>query len=143
MNPKTTQFPLYSTIAQGTVRGLRSGWTLVGLVALALGTLGCVARATTGAAVVVEEPVVEVATVPVLIESYPRHYYRGTYVYLVDGRWYYRASGRWVVYRSEPQALVSVRVGYETKLGRHHRPRPDLASPDPRSRGKKKGHHRD
>ena len=142
MNTKTTHSPLFSTIAEGAVRGLRSRWTLVGLFSLALGTVGCVARATTATAVVVDEPVVEVATVPVLIESYPRHYYRGTYVYLVDGRWYYRASGRWVAYRSEPQALASGRVSYETKLGRHYRPRPDLASPEPRSRGKKKGHHR-
>jgi hypothetical protein len=105
-----------------------------------MGAVGCVARATTAAAVVVDEPVVEVTTVPVMIESYPRHYYRGAYVYLVDGRWYYRASGRWVVYSTEPQALASVRVGYETKLGRHHRPRPEVASPEPRSRGKKRGH---
>jgi hypothetical protein len=115
---------------------------LVGLFAVMMGTVGCLARVSTASAVVVDEPVVEVATVPVTIESYPRHYYRGAYVYLVDGRWYYRASGRWVVYRTEPQALVNVRVGYQAKLGTHYRPSPEVASPEPRQRGKKKGHHK-
>jgi hypothetical protein len=129
-------------MAEGLVRDVRSRWTLVGLSALMMGTTGCLARVTTASAVVVEEPVVEVATVPVTIESYPRHHYRGAYVYLVDGRWYYRASGRWVVYRTEPQALVKVRMGYEAKLGRHHRPQSEIASPTPHQRGKKKGHHK-
>jgi hypothetical protein len=143
MNAETTHCPLFTTAANSAVRGLRSRWPFVGLFALALASVGCVARATTRAAVVVEEPVVEVATVPVMIESYPRHYYRGSYVYLVDGRWYYHARGRWVVYRTEPQALVSVRLGYEAKARTHYQRRPEAASPEPRSRGKKKGHHKD
>jgi hypothetical protein len=46
------------------------------------------------------------------------------------------------VYRTEPQALVNVRVGYQAKLGTHYRPSPEVASPEPRQRGKKKGHHK-
>jgi hypothetical protein len=142
VNVRTALSPLSSKIAEGALRNHPSRWTLVGFFALMMGTTGCVARATTGAVVVVDEPVVEVATVPVMIESYPRHYYRGSYVYLVDGQWYYRAHGRWVVYRTEPRALVKVRAGYQAKLGVHYRPNAEVASPAPRPHGKKKGHHK-
>jgi len=109
---------------------------------LVLSATGCYAR-TAGSAsvvysepVVYDEPVVVVQTVPVEIESYPRHRYRGSFVYLVDGRWYWRSRGRWVVYRSEPRDLATVRVSYEARYGRHYRPRNENASP-PRVR-----HHR-
>ena len=110
----------------------------LGLGALAISSAGCYARAVTRGGVVVEEPSVEVETapveveaVPVEVEAYPSYVYRGSYVYLVDGRWYYRSSGRWVVYRVEPRALASVRVSYEAKYGRHYRPRIENASPRP------------
>jgi hypothetical protein len=88
---------------------------------------------------VVEEPAVEVETAPVAVETvpvaeidyYPSYVYGGTNVYLVDGSWYYRSGGRWVVYRREPRALASVRVSYEAKYGRHYRPRHENASPPP------------
>jgi hypothetical protein len=110
------------------------GLLLVALGALAIGSAGCYARVGTGAAVVYDEPVVAVDTVPVYIESYPRYTYNGSVVYLVDGRWYHRDRGRWVAYRVEPRALASVRVSYESKYGRHYRPtpRPENASPRPR-----------
>ena len=112
----------------------------VALLGLALGTAGCYARGSARAAVVYSEPVqdepvvVVVQTVPAEIESYPQHQYRGAYVYLVDGRWYGRSSGRWVVYRREPRELASVRVSYESKYGHHYRPRNDHASPPRRDR---------
>src|SRR4051812_4209626 len=70
-----------------------------------LGTAGCTARVQSRGSVaysapevaysapavyVEEEPVVVVQTVPVAIESYPRHTYRGSDVFLVDGQWYWR-----------------------------------------------------
>jgi hypothetical protein len=39
---------------------------------------------------------------PVAIESYPRYYYRGGYVYMVNGRVYRPYGNRWVVYRTPP-----------------------------------------
>jgi hypothetical protein len=116
---------------------------------LILGTAGCVARATTRAAVVVDEPVVTVETVPIAVETvpveveaYPSYYYGGTYVYLVDGRWYTRASGRWVIYRREPVVLARARVHLEAQSGRHYRPHPEMASPTVRSHRRGKGHDR-
>lgn len=112
---------------------------MVVLGALALGSVGCYARARGGAALVYEEPTVAVETVPVAIESYPAYTYNGSYVYLVDGRWYHRAHNRWVAYRVEPRALASVRVSYEAKYGRNYRPRHEAASPRPRVR--QRHHH--
>jgi hypothetical protein len=127
--------------AGNTARALRALRGAV-LGTLVLGAAGCYARAGTGAAVVYsepiyDEPVVVVQTVPAEIESYPRHRYGDSYVYLMDGRWYARSRGRWVVYRAEPRELATVRVSYEAKYGRHYRPRNEAASP-PRPR-----HHHD
>jgi hypothetical protein len=114
------------------------------LGALVLGSAGCYARAGVRSAVVYQEPTVvyrapavvyqeptvvvapvllEVQTVPVEVESYPSYAYGGGSVYLVDGRWYRRSGGGWVVYRDEPHALASVRVSYQAKYGRNYRPR--------------------
>lgn len=137
--------------ARGTSTAFRA------LLGVALGAItlvagGCYARTRTRAAVVHstptvyaepvyaepvhDEPVVVVQTVPSAIEAYPAYRYRGSYVYLVDGRWYTRARGRWVVFRHEPRELTSVRVSYEARYGRHYRPRNDAASPPQRR------HHR-
>jgi hypothetical protein len=118
-------------------------FALLGLAlgALALATTGGYARAGMRGGVVYEQPTVEVETapvevetVPVEIESYPSYAYGGSSVYLVEGRWYRRAGGRWVVYRAEPRQLATVRVSYEARYGRHYRPRPENASPRPRPR---------
>jgi hypothetical protein len=98
--------------------------------ALALGAAGCVARAAGGATLVYEYPVVEVQTVPVRIEAYPRVVYRGSYAYLVDGRWYYRTEGRWVVFQEEPVELREARV----QIVRDHRRRPTTVVPPARPR---------
>ncbi|MFO0590596.1 MAG: hypothetical protein U0441_23845 [Polyangiaceae bacterium] len=57
-------------------------------------------------------PVVEADVVPVEITTYPHVYYAGSDAYLVDGRWYYRSRGRWVVFRREPAELQTYRVDY-------------------------------
>ncbi|KYF51706.1 hypothetical protein BE08_18715, partial [Sorangium cellulosum] len=104
---------------------------LAAIVALALlGATGCAAEVHTRAAApatvtyeevtVYEEPVVHVATAPAYIETYPRVYYRGTYVYYVDGRWYYPSHRGWVYYRSEPRALVHHRVDFDRRRAHHH-----------------------
>ncbi|XYH98590.1 hypothetical protein ACMHYB_02170 [Sorangium sp. So ce1128] len=104
---------------------------LAALVALALlGATGCAAEVHTRAAApatvtyqevaVYEEPVVHVAAAPVYIETYPRVYYRGTYVYYVDGRWYYPSRHGWVYYRDEPRALVHYRVDFDQRRAHHH-----------------------
>ncbi|XXY45058.1 hypothetical protein WME91_34160 [Sorangium sp. So ce269] len=104
---------------------------LAALVALALlGATGCAAEVHTRAAApatvtyqevaVYEEPVVHVAAAPVYIETYPRAYYRGTYVYYVDGRWYYPSRHGWVYYRDEPRALVHYRVDFDRHRTHHH-----------------------
>lgn len=101
------------------------GFALLGvLAAISLsGATGCVARVhgrahyrpavVTYQEPVYEEPVVYVSTVPVDIESHPRVYYRGSYVYYVDGRWYAPSRRGWSYYSSEPRALVSHRVQFE------------------------------
>jgi hypothetical protein len=90
------------------------------------GATGCYARVRARPAVVsyeyqapatevyYEEPVVYVQAAPVVeIESYPRYYYRGSYVYYVDGRWYSRGSRGWTYYRAEPRDLVRYRSSVE------------------------------
>jgi hypothetical protein len=89
--------------------GIHRRAALAAAAVLALGAAGCVARTTGRAELVYEHPVVEVEAVPVQVEAYPRYYYRGSYAYLVDGRWYYRTPGRWVVFREEPAELRSAR----------------------------------
>ncbi|MGK3998578.1 hypothetical protein [Sorangium sp. So ce1024] len=104
---------------------------LAALVAFALlGATGCAAEVHTRAAspatvtyeevTVYEEPVVHVATAPAYIETYPRVYYRGTYVYYVDGRWYYPSPRGWVYYRTEPRALVHHRIDFDRRRAHHH-----------------------
>jgi hypothetical protein len=80
-----------------------------GLLALTLLPLGC--YATAGAEV---EPVyVEADYVPPHVEVYPRYYYRGRTVYLIDNRWYFRRGPHWVYYREEPPELHRHRVYVE------------------------------
>lgn len=136
------------------VRALRG----VAALAVALSVAGCYARGSGGAraqgsvvysapvvAVEYDEPVVVVQTVPAEIESYPRHTYRNSNVFLVEGQWYWRSGGRWVAYRTEPRALASVRVSYEAKYGRHYRPGNANASPRPKDKHDKHDNrgHRD
>ncbi|WP_438017792.1 hypothetical protein WMF18_01265 [Sorangium sp. So ce315] len=106
---------------------------LAALAALAvLGATGCAAEVRTRTVArapatvtyqefaVVEEPVVHIMAPPAYIETYPRVYYRGTYVYYVDGRWYYPSRHGWVYYREEPRALVRYRVEFDrSRVHRH------------------------
>jgi hypothetical protein len=77
-----------------------------GVTALA----GCTGTIGTGGAVVYGYPTAYAEVEPVQVETYPRVMYRGSYAYLVDGSWYYRNSGRWVVFRQEPPELRHYRT---------------------------------
>jgi hypothetical protein len=103
---------------------------ILALGAVVLGCAGCYVHGGVRGTVAYQEPTIEVAPVlvdvesaPVEVESYPSYAYGGSSVYLVDGRWYRQSAGHWGVYRDEPRALATVRVSYETKYGRHYRPR--------------------
>jgi hypothetical protein len=50
-----------------------------------------------------------VETAPVGIEAYPRYAFGDGYVYNVNGRYYHRHEGRWVVYRHAPAGMAHVR----------------------------------
>src|SRR5262245_7694194 len=72
--------------------------------------LACAGTATVQSEAVYGYAVAEPTQVPPQIYYQPRVYYRGQYAYLVDGRWYYPQSGRWVVFRDEPTELRRYRV---------------------------------
>ncbi len=61
--------------------------------------------------------------VPVEVETYPTYVYAGTTWYLVDGRWYSRAGGRWVTYRREPVELGRYRASYYQSHASRRAPR--------------------
>jgi hypothetical protein len=67
-------------------------------IAIAVAVGGCAVRT---------QPVgyVEVSSAPVHVERYPRTYYDGHVVYLVNDRWMYNDGGRWAYYREEPSQL--------------------------------------
>jgi hypothetical protein len=50
---------------------------------------------------------------PAHVHTYPRTYYEGRPVYLIDGRWYFQERGRWVYYREEPDTLDRERTYIE------------------------------
>jgi hypothetical protein len=94
-----------------------------------LGASGCTATFTPEPVAVVtyEVPVVQAEVVPYDIQRYPRVYYGGTYVYLVEGRWYFPTARGWMVYREEPRELGR----YRTQIERGPEPRrsPGYAAP--------------
>jgi hypothetical protein len=87
--------------------GIRRRWLASSLLsafhaALLLGA-GCSAHATPGPAYA------EATYVPSHIYLYPHRVYDDRIVYFVNDRWYYRDGRHWMYYRTEPQALRSVR----------------------------------
>ncbi|WP_437677123.1 hypothetical protein [Sorangium sp. So ce131] len=133
---KTYLSALKSSFSATSARGPQRGKLAV-LAALAasalLGATGCVAEVRTRTVAtapppvvtyrevtVYEEPVVHIGAAPAHIETYPRVYYRGSYVYYVDGRWYYPSRHGWVYYREEPRALVHHRVDFERRRPQQH-----------------------
>ena len=58
---------------------------------------------------------------PVGIEMYPRYAYADGYVYDVNGRFYHRHDGRWVVYRHAPAGLDRGHREYERGRAEHQR----------------------
>lgn len=70
--------------------------------------------------------VVAVDTVPHAIHTYPRVWYHGTYVYLVNGVWYAPRGNGWVRYYDEPYELRRHRRYYgprpiPPRTHHHHR----------------------
>jgi hypothetical protein len=68
---------------------------------------GCMAHAR---GEIVYDHEAEYVEAPPRIERYPSTYYRGEPAYLVEGRWYYRRGGSWVVFRDEPRELREYRT---------------------------------
>ncbi|WP_082363389.1 hypothetical protein [Chondromyces crocatus] len=73
---------------------------------------GCTGTLGTSGAIVYGYPTVYADAEPVMVETYPRVMYRGSYAYLVDGNWYYRNQNRWVVFQQEPPELHRYRSRY-------------------------------
>lgn len=102
---------------------LRDAGVVGALVASTLFCAGCAGTTTPAAAntpvrstpVVYDYAVTYVQAVPDLT-YYPRTYYRGSYAYLVNGRWYYQTRGRWVVFKEEPRELYRFRVYEYSRL---------------------------
>ena len=98
------------TLETKAPRGRGPWWAgmLLALGLLALGSTGCTAT-------VVSRPMVygyvvaDAGPVPANIDTYPYVYYRGRPAYWVDGYWYYRSSGQWVVFVDEPRDLYYTR----------------------------------
>jgi hypothetical protein len=86
--------------------------TIIAL-ACALGAGGCSATFTPAEPVVTystEATLGAVASVPPDIWVYPRIYYGGSWVYLVNGAWYTPTRQGWMVYRREPITLQRERT---------------------------------
>jgi len=48
---------------------------------------------------------------PADVNRYPRVPYRGSYAYLIGGRWYFKTdAGLWIVFREEPRELERRRI---------------------------------
>jgi hypothetical protein len=109
-------------MGKGAAVRYRQHRTISGGAAIAIATfaIGC----TTGVygEVAVEYPVVRAEVVPTDIYYYPRAYYEGRNVYLVDDRWYYPYRNHWVVYQREPVELHRYRVRYYDRYGHGYRP---------------------
>jgi hypothetical protein len=136
-----------SSPSAGTLNPKRGSLALLGLAAFSLfGATGCYVRARARPSVVAtyeyrapatevvyDEPVVYVESAPVVdVDAYPRYYYRGNYVYYVDGYWYTRGPRGWTYYRSEPRDLVRYRSSVEFQ--RHPRARVTTRVEAPRVR---------
>jgi hypothetical protein len=103
---------------------------------LALLSTGCAARVHAHAAYVGPEWIVYDDGPIVLydIDAYPHYWYGGTYVYLVDDRWYFYHGDRWAYYRAEPEVLHAYRTDYYGRFG--YREAPPYGAPPPY-----RGHH--
>jgi hypothetical protein len=96
--------------------------------AVLMGATGCTATFTPEPVVVAyDAPVAAAEVVPYDIYAYPRVYYGGTYVYLVNGRWYFPSARGWMVYRQEPHELRRYRA--EIHRAPERRQSPPVAPP--------------
>src|SRR5438093_862908 len=53
---------------------------------------------------------VSLTAAPADLSAYPRTYYDGRVVYLVNDRWIYRDGGRWAYYQRDPAPLYRQRA---------------------------------
>lgn len=94
---------------KATLRWARSGAALAALAAS-----GCEATFRPSEALSLAfdegELLVRADAPPREIWAYPRVYYGGTYVYLVDGVWYYPTPNGWMIFRREPTELSRERT---------------------------------
>jgi hypothetical protein len=81
---------------------------------------GCVVSDAPPAVMVAGVPAYAVTDVPVEIESYPHVYYDGGFAYYVEGRWFYRTRGGYVVLQREPAELARFRAGAPRMTARVH-----------------------
>jgi hypothetical protein len=90
------------------IRPLQSFAVVAAAAAFACASAGCAAEVyppTVGG-----YTTVYATSVPPDMTPYPRVAYAGNYAYLVGNRWYYPASGRWVVLQQEPPPLYRYRT---------------------------------
>ncbi|WP_437277694.1 hypothetical protein WME90_41710 [Sorangium sp. So ce375] len=114
----------------GVTRASLAAAALAAGASLLMGCMGTVG--TEGGFVVSGVPAVRAEVVPVEIAAYPRVYFRGTFAYLVDGRWFYPTNRGWVIFEQEPRELRNYRQTYETSP--RYVPERELSFPRERGR---------
>ncbi len=73
----------------------------------------------------------EVTAAPVNIEASPQVVYEGHPTYFSGNRWWYRDSGRWTYYRSEPEGLARQRAYVQrAPAARREEPRREERAPE-------------
>lgn len=121
---------------RGRSRSLGVTRASLAAAALAVGAsllMGCVGTVRpVGGVVVSGVSAVRAEMVPVEIAAYPRVYFRGTYAYLVDGRWFYPTNQGWVIFEEEPTELQQYRQTYRTSP--RYVPERELSYPRERGR---------
>ncbi|WP_437598859.1 hypothetical protein [Sorangium sp. So ce590] len=111
---------------------MRSALAPLALAAGASLLMGCLGTIATEGFVVSGYPAVRAEVVPVEIAAHPRVFFRGTYAYLVDGRWFYPTNRGWVVFEREPPELRRYRQTFRTSP--RYVPERELSYPRERGR---------
>lgn len=110
---------------------IRRTATLAFGIVLASSSAACEARLDAAPARNVHGYEAVAVTPPIGIVSNPRIFYRGSYAYLYDERWFYATKDGWVYFRTEPEPLYEYRTRYaKARKGRDGKPA-SLASKTP------------
>lgn len=124
--------------AKARVFGGKVALALVALVAL-FGLPACEATFTPQPVTLAyARTVVPAQVVPYDIYAYPHVYFGDTWVYLVDGTWYFPTDEGWMMYREEPRELGRYRTQMQRSPGYYEPPTyqsPDYGYPPPVQRG--------